>query len=45
MGWVVFINRGSESGEEGVGINQGLFVYFDPNDINVSKFGYVRTKM
>ena len=30
---------------KGVGINGGLFVYLDPNDINVSKFAYVRTKL
>ena len=26
-------------------INGGLFVYFDPNDVNVSKFAYVRAKL
>ena len=27
------------------GINGGLFVYFDSNDVNVSEFAYVRTKL
>ena len=37
--------------EQGVGINEGggelfvYFVYFDPNDVNVSKLAYVRTKL
>ena len=25
-------------------MGRDLFVYFDPNDVNVSKFAYVRTK-
>ena len=31
----------------GVGINgeKDPLVYFDPNDINVSKFAYIRTKL
>ena len=28
-----------------VGINGDFFVYFDPNDANVSKIAYVRTKL
>ena len=48
-GIVMFrINRGSENSvkynKRGAGINGRLFVYFDPNDVNVSKFVYVRTK-
>ena len=27
-----------------VGINRGLFLYFDYNGVNVSNFAYVRTK-
>ena len=26
-------------------MGRGLFVYFDPNDVNVWKFAYVRTKL
>ena len=34
-----------KGGGGGGGVNVELFVYFDLNDINVSKFAYERTKL
>ena len=43
------INRGLENSvkynKRGVGINRGLFVYFAPNDVSVSTYVHMRTKL